>query len=144
MAKIPISWNELVKEMKKKNPSLHLSEVLKEAGKEWKDVKNGTHEKYIQGKSKPVTRKRKTKGKTKHKRSTAKTDSEKTSVDSDDHDKDHDEHHDEDHDKDHDEHHTTHSKTRKKHRFKKDLKAIYDKHKKILDELEQLMNEMKD
>ena len=89
MTKIEISWIEFVKEMKKKNTGLHLSEVLKEPGKEWKDVKNGTHEKYIQGKSKPVTRKRKTKGKTKQKRSTAKTDSEKTSVDSDDHDQDH-------------------------------------------------------
>ena len=56
--KTPVSWNGLVKAMKADTPKLHLSEVLKTAGKEWKKVKAGTHPKYTQGKSEPVIRKK--------------------------------------------------------------------------------------
>lgn len=128
MTKTEISWNEFVKVMKKDNPNLHLSEVLKSAGKEWKKIKDGSHDKYIQGKSKPQTRKRKAKAKAGHKKSNSKKHSGKTHDESD----------------DHEEHHSKHNKTHKKHRSKKDLVEIYDKHKKMLDELENLINEMKD
>lgn len=56
-----ISWNELVKEMKEKKKDLHLSEVLKLAGKEWKKVKEGVHEQYVAGKNKILPKKKKSK-----------------------------------------------------------------------------------
>lgn len=62
-----ISWPGLVKEMKKKTPDLSLTEILKTAGKEWKQIKAGTHAKFSQGKSPPITRKKKKKIKPGHK-----------------------------------------------------------------------------
>lgn len=56
--KKPVSWIEFVKIKKGENKGLHLKEVLKMAGDEWKKVKAGTHSKYTQGKSAPRTRKK--------------------------------------------------------------------------------------
>ena len=53
-----VSWIEFVKIKKGENKGMHLKEVLKMAGDEWKKIKAGTHEKYTQGKSAPRTRKK--------------------------------------------------------------------------------------
>ena len=71
--KTEISWSELVKTMKKETPDLSLTDILKSAGKEWKQIKAGTHSKYAQGKSAPVTRKKKSKIKPGHKGAPSKT-----------------------------------------------------------------------
>ena len=68
-----ISWVGLVQAMKKKMPTQPLKDAMQAAGKEWKSIKAGTHEKYVQGKSDPVTRKKKPKPKPGHKGAPSKT-----------------------------------------------------------------------
>ena len=61
MSKSPITWLELIKEKlndaKKEGKSPSIGEVVPEAKKEWVQIKNGTHPKYIQGKAKTHARK---------------------------------------------------------------------------------------
>ena len=61
MSKSPITWLELIKEKlneaKKNGKSPSIRDVVPEAKKEWVQVKNGTHPKYIQGKAKTYARK---------------------------------------------------------------------------------------
>jgi hypothetical protein len=58
-----ISWKDLVKKTaekhKKSGKSFDFKDVLADSGKEWKMIKSGKHEEYVQGKSSPVTRKNK-------------------------------------------------------------------------------------
>lgn len=66
MSKKEISWigliNAKIAERKKKGKSAGVKDVMGEAKSEWVTIKNGKHDKYIQGKSK-VTRKKGKKGK---------------------------------------------------------------------------------
>jgi hypothetical protein len=61
MSKSPITWLELIKEKlndaKKEGKSPSIREVVPEAKKEWVQIKNGTHPKYMQGKAKTHARK---------------------------------------------------------------------------------------
>ena len=64
MSKQPITWIELIKKhmddkKKETNKKVGLGDVVDDAKKEWADIKNGTHEKYIKGSSKGTTRKSK-------------------------------------------------------------------------------------
>lgn len=59
--KKPISWPGLVKAMKDKMPTEPLKRAMQAASKEWKLIKNGNHSIYTQGKSPPITRKKKPK-----------------------------------------------------------------------------------
>ena len=59
MTKTEITWQGLVKEMKK--PGESLKSAMKSAGKVWDEIKKGTHPTYAQGKSSPSTRKKKVK-----------------------------------------------------------------------------------
>ena len=73
MTKKEITWQSLVKEMKK--PGESLKSAMKAAGDEWKKIKAGTHPTYTQGKSSPPTRKKKKEKKIKpgHKGAPSKT-----------------------------------------------------------------------
>lgn len=73
MTKKEITWQTLVKEMKK--PGESLKSAMKAAGNEWKKIKAGTHPSYTQGKSSPSTRKKKKEKKIKpgHKGAPSKT-----------------------------------------------------------------------
>ena len=65
MSKVPITWLELIKqklsEEKSKGKSPSIGDVTPLAKKEWVEIKEGKHPKYIQGKAKTYARK-KTKG----------------------------------------------------------------------------------
>jgi hypothetical protein len=54
MGKTSISWIELMKilinERKSQGKPAGVSDVIEEGKKVWKEIKNGKHEKYIQGK----------------------------------------------------------------------------------------------
>ena len=70
-----ISWKGLVKktaEKHKKSGTFDFKTVLAEAGKEWKDVKSGKHEEYIQGKSSPSSSTRKSSSSTKKSKTSSK------------------------------------------------------------------------
>lgn len=60
-----ISWRGLVKAIadkhKKENGEVDFKNVLEAAGKEWKSIKDGTHEEYIVGKSAETRKKTKAK-----------------------------------------------------------------------------------
>jgi hypothetical protein len=63
MSKKPITWLELIKmklsEEKSKGNSPSIGDVTPTAKKEWVQIKEGTHPKYIQGKAKTFGRKNK-------------------------------------------------------------------------------------
>lgn len=64
MSKQPITWIGLIKKhmddkKRETNKKVGLGDVVDDAKKEWADIKNGTHEKYIKGSSKGTTRKSK-------------------------------------------------------------------------------------
>ena len=64
MSKQPITWIELIQEhIKNKkgntNDKVGVKDVVDDAKKEWSSIKNGSHDKYIQGSSKGKTRKSK-------------------------------------------------------------------------------------
>jgi NMD protein affecting ribosome stability and mRNA decay len=69
MSKKPISWVELVtslsKERKAKGLSGGIKDVMDDAKKEWSEIKNGTHSKYVVG---PPPKRTKTRSKTKTKK----------------------------------------------------------------------------
>tara|TARA_B100000795_G_C22521603_1_gene331578 strand:- start:212 stop:523 length:312 start_codon:yes stop_codon:yes gene_type:complete len=54
MGKTPVSWIELIKilikERKSKGKPAGVSDVMDDCKKAWKEIKSGTHPKYIQGK----------------------------------------------------------------------------------------------
>jgi len=62
MSKSPITWLELIKmklkEEKAKGNSPSIRDVVPEAKKEWVQIKEGKHPKYIQGKAKTYARKK--------------------------------------------------------------------------------------
>jgi len=75
MSKTPVTWLELIKmklnEEKKNGNSPSIGDVVPAAKKEWVEIKNGTHSKYIQGKAKTFARKgKKNSGKSKTKKNT--------------------------------------------------------------------------
>ena len=64
MAKTPITWIELIQQhikAKKGNTDakVGVKDVVDDAKKDWASIKNGTHDKYIQGSAKGKTRKSK-------------------------------------------------------------------------------------
>ena len=63
MGKTEITWIGLIKvklnELKKQGKSPSIGDVTPEAKKEWVQIKEGNHPKYIQGKAKTVRRKSK-------------------------------------------------------------------------------------
>ena len=69
MSKKPITWIELIQEhIKNKkgssNDKVGVKDVIDDAKKEWTSIKNGSHDKYIQGSTKGKTRKSKKSKKT--------------------------------------------------------------------------------
>lgn len=62
MSKVPITWLELIKqklsEEKSKGKSPSIGDVTPFAKKEWVQIKEGKHPKYIQGKAKTYARKK--------------------------------------------------------------------------------------
>ena len=75
MSKKPISWIELIQEhIKKKkgssNDKVGVKDVVDDAKKDWALIKNGSHDKYIQGSSKGKTRKSKKTKKSKTEKNT--------------------------------------------------------------------------
>ena len=62
MSKTPITWLELIKmklkEEKDKGNSPSIRDVVPEAKKDWAQIKEGKHPKYIQGKAKTHARKK--------------------------------------------------------------------------------------
>lgn len=69
MSKTPITWLELIKlklsEEKAKGKSPSIGDVTPLAKKEWVQIKEGKHPKYMQGKAKSYARKKTTNNKTK-------------------------------------------------------------------------------
>lgn len=75
MSKQPITWIELIQEhIKNKkgssNDKVGVKDVVDDAKKEWSSIKNGSHDKYIQGSSKGKTRKSKKSKKSKTEKNT--------------------------------------------------------------------------
>tara|TARA_Y100000389_G_C17283815_1_gene424357 strand:- start:235 stop:711 length:477 start_codon:yes stop_codon:yes gene_type:complete len=75
MAKTPITWIELIKEHIKakkgnSNTKVGVKDVINDAKKDWASIKNGSHDKYIQGSSKGKSRKSKKSKKSKTEKNT--------------------------------------------------------------------------
>ena len=69
MSKKPITWLELIKEKlgeeKAKGKSPSINDIMPLAKKDWAQIKEGKHPKYIQGKAQTFARKKKGDAKTK-------------------------------------------------------------------------------
>lgn len=81
MTKTPITWIELIQQhIKAKkgntNAKVGLKDVLSGAKKDWVSIKNGSHDKYIQGSSKGKSRKSKKSKKSKTAKNTESDDDE--------------------------------------------------------------------
>ena len=66
MAKIPVNWNKFVEIYAKEN-NIPWKDALSKAGTEWKEITEGLHSKYTQGKPPKKTQKKKSKPKKGHK-----------------------------------------------------------------------------